>query len=77
MKLVDQQNVQWQNRAHFFAVAAQVMRHILIDHARGRHYAKRGAGARKISLDDTAMLSDERAADLVALDDALNRACES
>lgn len=71
MKLVDQRNVQWQNRAHFFAVAAQVMRHILIDHARSRRYAKRGAGARKISLDDTAVLSDERAADLVALDDAL------
>src|SRR5205809_4340140 len=47
MKLVDQRNVQWQNRSHFFAVAAQVMRHILIDHARSRHYAKRGAGARK------------------------------
>jgi RNA polymerase sigma factor (TIGR02999 family) len=52
MKLVDRQNVQWQNRAHFFAVAAQVMRHILIDHARSRHYAKRGAGARKVSLDE-------------------------
>lgn len=71
LKLVDQRNVQWQNRAHFFAVAAQVMRHILIDHARSRHYAKRGAGARRISLDDTAVLSDERAAELVALDDAL------
>ena len=76
MKLVDQRNVQWQNRAHFFGVAAQVMRHILIDHARSRHYAKRGAGARKISLDDTAVLSDERAADLVALDDALTAFAE-
>jgi len=72
MKLVDRRNVQWQDRAHFFAVAAQVMRHILIDHARSRHYAKRGAGARKVSLEDTAVLSNERAADLVALDDALN-----
>ena len=72
VKLVDRRNVQWQNRAHFFAVSAQVMRHILIDHARSRHYAKRGAGARKISLDETAVLSDQRAADLVALDDALN-----
>ena len=71
VKLVDQQNVKWQNRAHFFAVAAQVMRHILIDHARRRHYIKRGGGARKVSLDDTAVLSDEKAADLVALDDAL------
>jgi RNA polymerase sigma factor (TIGR02999 family) len=72
MKLVDQQSVQWQNRAHFFAVAARVMRNILIDHARSHHYAKRGAGARKISLDETAVLTPERAADLVALDDALN-----
>ena len=76
MKLVDRQNIQWQNRAHFFAVAAQVMRHILIDHARTRNYAKRGAGARKISLDETAVLSDKRAADLVALDDALNALAE-
>lgn len=76
LKLIDQRNVQWQNRAHFFAVAAQVMRHILIDHARSRHYAKRGAGARRISLDDTAVLSDERAAELVALDDALTALAE-
>ena len=72
VKLVDQQNVRWQNRAHFFAVAAQVMRHILIDHARRHHYAKRGGGARKVSLDDVAVLSGERAAELVALDEALN-----
>ena len=45
LKLVDQQDVEWQNRAHFFAVAAQVMRHILVDHARTRNYAKRGGGA--------------------------------
>lgn len=71
LKLVDQQSVQWQNRAHFFAVAAQVMRHILIDHARAQRFAKRGAGALKVSLDETAMLTDERASELVALDDAL------
>jgi RNA polymerase sigma factor (TIGR02999 family) len=71
LKLVDQQSVQWQNRAHFFAVAAQVMRHILIDHARAHRFAKRGAGAVKVSLDETAVLTDERASELVALDDAL------
>ena len=71
LKLVDQQSVQWQNRAHFFAVAAQVMRHILIDHARAHRFAKRGAGAAKVSLDETAVLTDERASELIALDDAL------
>jgi len=76
LKLVDQQNVQWQNRAHFFAVAAQVMRHILIDHARRHRYQKRGAGAPKISFDETTGLSDERAAELVSLDDALTALAE-
>lgn len=71
LKLVDQQGVQWQNRTHFFAVAAQVMRHILIDHARARRFVKRGAGALKVALDETAELTDERASELVALDDAL------
>ena len=72
IRLIDQQNVQWQNRAHFFAVAAQVMRHILIDHARSHHYAKRGGGAHKVPLDEAATLTDRRAAELVALDEALN-----
>jgi RNA polymerase sigma factor (TIGR02999 family) len=71
LKLVDQTNVRWQNRAHFFAVAAQVMRHILIDHARSHRYLKRGAGAQKVSLDESAVLTGTRAAELVALDDAL------
>lgn len=71
LKLVDQQNVHWQNRAHFFAVAAQVMRHILVDHARTRNYAKRGGGAHKLPLDEAAALTEQRAAQLVALDDAL------
>jgi RNA polymerase sigma-70 factor (ECF subfamily) len=71
LKLVDQQNVTWQNRAHFFAVAAQVMRHILVDHARTRNYAKRGGGAPKLPLDEAVALTDQRAAELVALDDAL------
>jgi RNA polymerase sigma-70 factor (ECF subfamily) len=71
LRLVDQKNVQWQNRAHFFAVSAQIMRHILIDHARSHRYAKRGAGARKVGLDEAAVLPERRAAELVALDDAL------
>jgi RNA polymerase sigma factor (TIGR02999 family) len=71
LRLVDQRNVRWQNRAHFFAIAAQLMRRILIDYARRRHYAKRGGGAPQVSLDEAAALSDERAADLVALDEAL------
>jgi RNA polymerase sigma factor (TIGR02999 family) len=71
LKLVDQQNVQWQNRAHFFAVAAQVMRHILVDHARTRNYAKRGGGAPKLPLDEAAVLIEQRATQLIALDDAL------
>ncbi len=71
IRLVDQQNIPWQNRNHFYAVAAQVMRHILIDHARSHCYAKRGGGARKVPLDEAAALNDQRAEELVALDDAL------
>jgi len=71
LKLVDQQDVEWQNRAHFFAVAAQVMRHILVDHARTRNYAKRGGGAPKLPLDEAAVLTEQRAGELIALDDAL------
>jgi RNA polymerase sigma factor (TIGR02999 family) len=73
LRLVDQHAVEWQDRAHFFAVAAQVMRHILIDHARSHRYHKRGAGAEHIPLDDVAVVSQERATELVALDDALTR----
>ncbi|OLE54525.1 MAG: RNA polymerase subunit sigma-70 [Acidobacteria bacterium 13_1_20CM_3_53_8] len=71
LRLVKRKNVRWQNRAHFFAVAAQVMRHILIDHAREHHYAKRGGDARKISLDQVTLMSPERAKELIALDEAL------
>jgi RNA polymerase sigma factor (TIGR02999 family) len=71
LRLVDQQNAQWQNRAHFFAVAATAMRQILVDYARARHAAKRGGAALAVSLDEAAVASDERAAELVALDDAL------
>jgi len=62
----------WAGRGHFFAVAAQVMRRVLIDHARRRRYAKRGGGQTILSLDETAVVADETAAELVALDDALN-----
>ena len=71
LRLVDQQSVQWQDRAHFFAVAAQVMRHILVDHARKYQSDKRGAGAQKLALEDVAVANEERAAELVALDEAL------
>jgi RNA polymerase sigma-70 factor (ECF subfamily) len=71
VKLVDQKDVQWRNRAHFFGIAAQLMRRILVDHARGRQYLKRGGGATHVSLDEAAIVSQERAADVVALDEAL------
>ena len=71
LRLVDQKNVKWQNRAHFFAIAAQIMRRILVDHARKRSYQKRGGNAMRVTLDETLMISDERAAEVVALDDAL------
>ncbi|HZM09413.1 MAG TPA: sigma-70 family RNA polymerase sigma factor [Candidatus Limnocylindrales bacterium] len=71
MRLVDYKNMRWQNRAHFFAVSAQLMRRILVDHARRRNL-KRGGGVQHVSLDQTAIVGSERAADLVALDDAMN-----
>ena len=71
LKLVDQDETNWQNRAHFFAVAAQIMRHILVDHARSYRYEKRGAGAQRVGLDDAKVFSEERAGELVALDEAL------
>lgn len=71
LRLVNQRGVEWKDRAHFFAVAAQIMRHILIDHARRYQYEKRGAGAQRIELDDTAVLGQQRAKELIALDDAL------
>ena len=71
LKLIDQSHVEWQNRAHFFGIAAQMMRRILVDYARSRGYAKRGGNAHQVSLDEEALVSEERAADFVALDDAL------
>ena len=72
LRLADQQGVNWEDRAHFFAVAARVMRHILVDHARTRNYAKRGGGAPRLPLDEAKALTEQKAAQLVALDDALN-----
>jgi RNA polymerase sigma factor (TIGR02999 family) len=71
LRLIDQRHAQWQNRAHFFAIAAQMMRRILITHAQSHAYAKRGGGTLKVSLDEAAVLSQERAGELLALDDAL------
>ena len=71
MRLADYKRMRWQSRAHFFAVAAQVMRRILVDHARGRNYAKRGGGAHKVELDEAAFVSAGRSAELIAVDDAL------
>jgi RNA polymerase sigma factor (TIGR02999 family) len=70
LRLVRQQ-VRWQNRAHFFGIAATLMRRILIDHARRISYAKRGGGARPLSLDEACVVGPQRADELVALDDAL------
>jgi RNA polymerase sigma-70 factor, ECF subfamily len=72
LRLIDQKNVQWQNRAHFFGIAAQLMRRVLIDHVRSHHYAKRGGDAVKVSLDEAAIMDQSRSPDLIALDDALN-----
>jgi RNA polymerase sigma-70 factor, ECF subfamily len=73
LKLVDQKQVHWKNRAHFFALAAELMRRILVDRARRRQSAKRGGGAYKISLDEAMIVSPKRGADLIALDEVLNR----
>src|SRR5262252_7488730 len=71
LRLIDQTRVDWRNRAQFFGVAAQMMRRILVDHAKAKHREKRGGDAVKLSLDDAINLSQERAADLLALDEAL------
>jgi RNA polymerase sigma factor (TIGR02999 family) len=71
LRLVDQQEANWQNRAQFFAVAAQMMRRILVDYARARQYEKRGGGAQQVELDEAMVVSSERAAELVALDELL------
>jgi RNA polymerase sigma factor (TIGR02999 family) len=72
LRLVGQKEARWQNRAQFIAVASQMMRRVLVDYARARGFAKRGGGERRVSLDEAMVVSDERAADVVALDEALN-----
>jgi RNA polymerase sigma factor (TIGR02999 family) len=71
LRLVDQRATRWQDRAHFFAIAAQMMRRILVDYARKSCYAKRGGGVRPLSLDEAAVLTEERSAEILRLDDAL------
>jgi RNA polymerase sigma factor (TIGR02999 family) len=74
LKLIDQRDVKWQNRAHFFAIAAQAMRRILVDYARERKREKRGGAAENLPLDEAlTIVSREKSVDLVALDEALNK----
>lgn len=71
LRLVDQSTISWQNRAHFFGIAARMMRQILVNHAETHNAAKRGGSTPKLSLDDAVSFAEERELDLVALDDAL------
>lgn len=76
LRLAGQKKIEWQNRAHFFAVTAQVMRHILIDNARRRNYVKHGGDAQRVSLAEAELMSADRARELLALDDALAELAE-
>jgi RNA polymerase sigma factor (TIGR02999 family) len=76
LRLVDQTNPHWQNRAHFFAISAQLMRQILVDYARKRRSRKRGGDDRQVSISEEMIVSDERTANVVALDDALKSLAE-
>ena len=76
LRLVDQRQVRWQNRAHFYGIAAQMMRRILVDYARSRRYAKRGGGVPEMPLDEALIVSDERSAEVLALDETLQRLAE-
>ncbi len=73
LKLVDQKRVKWQNRAHFYGIAAQLMRRILVDQARRRHRQRRGGGPQRISLDEAALVSPASKVDVLAVDEALNQ----
>jgi RNA polymerase sigma factor (TIGR02999 family) len=73
LHLVNRKNLQWENRAHFFGLAAQVMRTILVDHARSHASAKRGGGTRNLELDEALVVSQQKAAEVVALDEALKQ----
>jgi len=76
LRLIDGKQANWQNRAHFFGLSAQVMRHILVDLARAKNYQKRGGEVRKVVLNEGLVMSKMKPADLVALDDALNALAE-
>jgi RNA polymerase sigma-70 factor (ECF subfamily) len=76
LRLVDQQQVEWQNRLHFFGIAAQIMRRILVDHARSRQAAKRGGSAIRLPLEEALVALPGKDLDFVALDEALNRLAE-
>jgi RNA polymerase sigma factor (TIGR02999 family) len=76
VRLVDQKNVQWANRSHFFAISAQIMRRILIDHARRHAYAKRGGGAQQVSLEEAAAVTPDQGRELLQLDEALKSLAE-
>jgi len=77
LKLVDQHEINWENRTHFFAIAANLMRRILVDHARAKHREKRGGNDLKLPLEEAALVvSNEKSIDLMALDEALNRLAE-
>ena len=76
VRMVDQKNVNWANRSHFFAISAQIMRRILIDHARRHAYAKRGGGAQQVSLEEVAAIVPEQGRELVRLDEALKTLAE-
>ena len=73
LRLVGQKQVSWQNRAHFFGIAARLMRQILVDYARRRNYAKRGGDAVPVSLDEAAVVAEERSIEIIDLDEALNQ----
>jgi len=72
VRLVDQRDVRWQSRVHFFGIAAQMMRRILVDYARSRRYAKRGGDARQVTFDEELIVSRQLSADVIELHDALN-----
>ena len=76
VRLVDQKNVNWANRSHFFAISAQIMRRILIDHARRHAYAKRGGGAQQVSLEEVAAITPGQGRELLRLDEALKSLAE-
>src|SRR5215469_154835 len=72
VRLIDWKNVRWQNRAHFFAVSAQLMRRILVDYARSHNYAKRGGGVRPVELDEALAVSDENLGLILEIDTAMD-----